>query len=433
MPNESSSPLKGGELPFWGTPGAHRQAIIAGIVGNTLEWYDFGVYGFLATALAKQFFPSSSEYVGLLQTFGAFGAGFVARPLGSLLLGRLGDVQGRKAALTITILLMAGGTIAIGIVPTYAQIGIAAPFILVVARLVQGLAAGGEWGNAAAFMAEWARPGQRGVYGGLLLSSVAGGLLLGSGVAALVSSLLSPQELGDWGWRIPFLAGALLLPVGLYIRRNVTDTPVFAASMGRSERLPMGPFLYLLVRATAICLPLLMASYMVTVYMPSYAQLYGRIDRPHALWANTLALALTVIAAPLFGHLSDRLGRKRPMITSAVLLILAPYPLYLWIASLVPFETFLGIQLLLSAIVVSYTGSAPASVAELFPTSARSGGAALANAIAGVLGGFTPFVSTWLIHTTGSLASPGLLIIVSGIAALLATFGMRETAFGELA
>lgn len=434
MTNEHSLAAQPGS--FAQAPGRtapeRRRAVAAGIIGNTLEWYDFGVYGFLATLLAKQFFPASGQYIGLLQTFGAFGAGFIARPLGSILLGRMGDIIGRKAVLTLTILMMAVGTIAIGVVPTYAHIGIAAPLVLLVARLLQGLAAGGEWGNAAAFLAEWAKPGRRGFYGGLLLASVSGGLLLGSGVAACVSTALSPEQMADWGWRIPFLLGAALIPVGLYMRRNVEEPPKFRSQPTGDVPQNQTAFPALLLRAACICLPLLMASYMVTVYMPSYAQLYGAIPRSMALWANTCALALTVVGAPVVGLLSDLYGRRRQMLICAVLLVVLAYPMYGLIASGVSFPTFFAIQMLLTAVVVGFNGAVPATVAELFPTATRAVGAALANAIAGVFGGFTPFISTWLIKESGSVASPAWLVVFSGAAALLALIGMKEMAHREL-
>jgi len=433
MANQQAVRTSAAEPPadLRGVGSQRKRAVVAGIVGNTLEWYDFGVYGFLATVLAKQFFPSSEQYVALLQTFGVFGVGFAARPLGALLMGRLGDILGRKAVLVLTILMMATGTIAIGAVPNYAHIGIVAPIVLLVARVLQGLAAGGEWGNAAAFLAEWASTGRRGFYGGMLLASVSGGMLLGSGASALVSTLLTQQQLFAWGWRIPFLAGAALVPVGLYMRRKVEEPPAFRHNTARTP-LPGSNFFGLLLRATCLCLPLMIASYMATVYMPSYAELYGHIERSRALWANTCALGLTVIAAPLVGSLSDRYGRRRLIIMNSVALIIFSFPLYLWIVSAVPFGTFLCIQLLLTIMVVGCNGGVPAAVAEIFRTSSRSTGAALANAIAGLLGGFAPLISTWLIRRTGSVVSPASLIVFAAAAALIAAAGMKETAHTEL-
>jgi MHS family proline/betaine transporter-like MFS transporter len=412
---------------------SRRRAVMAAIVGNTLEWYDFGVYGFLAVVIGKQFFATADSYVALLQTFAAFGVGFVARPLGSALIGRLGDVAGRKAALLATIAMMAFGTLAIGLVPGYRSIGIAAPTVLVSARLLQGLAAGGEWGNAAAFLSEWAGPGRRGLCGGLLLSSVAAGLLLGSGICALLSTVLTADELGDWGWRVPFLVGAALIPMGIYMRRNVDEAPAFRLARAGTSAASKPHFILPLARATCVCLPLLVASYMATVYMPTYAQLYGHIERSSALWANTLALVLSVCLAPLVGHLSDHYGRRPSMMACALLMVVLSYPLYALIATGLPFAAFLAVQLLLTTVIVGFTGSAPACVTELFSTSNRCVGSSLANALAAVLGGFTPFISTWLIHTTGLVSSPSVLVILAGAAAFMALLKMNETAHAELA
>ena len=207
-----------------------RRAVAAAVVGNVLEWYDFAVYAYMATVIAAKFFPASDEVTSLLSTFAAFGIGFVARPLGGILIGRLGDVRGRKTALLFTIALMAAGTVAIGLVPTYQTIGVAAPIFVVAARLVQGFSAGGEWGGSTAFIVEWAPPGRRGLYGSLQQCSVAGGLLLGSGVAALVNTFLPAAAVDSWGWRIPFLLGGLLGPVGLYMRKHIDETPAFRRS-----------------------------------------------------------------------------------------------------------------------------------------------------------------------------------------------------------
>src|SRR3954469_25920171 len=210
------------------TASQSRKAVSAAVVGNVLEWYDFAVYAFVAAILARKFFPTTDEVTALLSTFLAYGLGFVARPLGGIIIGRLGDTHGRKIALLLTIFLMAAGTVLIGILPTYASIGIAAPLLLVVARLMQGFSAGGEWGGSTAYIVEWAPRGRRGWYGSFQQTSVVGGLLLGSGVAALFNTILTPEQMNDWGWRVPFLVGGLLGPVGIYMRRTIDETPAYA-------------------------------------------------------------------------------------------------------------------------------------------------------------------------------------------------------------
>src|ERR1700748_3855016 len=207
------------------------RSILAAAAGNVLEWYDFTVYAYMAPFIALKFFPGSDPMTGLLAVFATFGLGFVVRPLGGILIGRLGDVRGRKMALLVTILLMAVGTAGIGLVPGRASIGGAAPWLLVFCRLLQGFSAGGEWGSSTAFIYEWAPRGRRGFFSSLQQSSVAGGMLLGSAVAALFSTVLSPSQMGEFGWRIPFLLGVLIMPVGFYMWRHVDETPVFTAKL----------------------------------------------------------------------------------------------------------------------------------------------------------------------------------------------------------
>src|SRR5690349_14270415 len=260
---------------------------MAAVIGNVLEWYDFAVYAYMATVIAKQFFPAQDELTSLLSTFAAFGVGFVVRALGGVVIGRLGDRRGRKAALVLTIALMAAGTVMIGLIPSYASIGAAAPILIVIARLLQGFSAGGEWGGATAFIVEWAPPRQRGLYGSLQQSSVACGLLLGSGIAAAVSTLFSAAVVEEWAWRIPFLLGGVLAPVGLYMRRNIEDPPAFArvAREPASAALSM-PAMHLAARAMGFTVLWTVSYYIVLSYMPTFLQKQVGLPRTQALWAT---------------------------------------------------------------------------------------------------------------------------------------------------
>src|SRR6201992_3967301 len=206
------------------------KAIWAASIGNLLEWYDFGVYAYLASLIATKFFPSSDPTASLLAAFAAYGVGFLARPLGGIVIGRLGDTRGRKTALVLTIFLMAFGTVGLGLLPSYDAIGVWAPILLLILRLVQGLAAGGEWGTSTAFMIEWAPQDRRGFFGSFQQVSTAGGSLLGPGRGAMMTSSVSPGAMLAWGWRVPFLLGAVLLVVGAYMRQNVDATPSYQAS-----------------------------------------------------------------------------------------------------------------------------------------------------------------------------------------------------------
>lgn len=218
-----------GEASVLAAPGGHPtdkslKAIWAASIGNLLEWYDFGVYAYLASPIATNFFPSTNPTAPLLAAFAAYGVGFLARPFGGVVIGRLGDTQGRKGALVLTIFLMAFGTVGLGFLPSYETIGIWAPILLVALRILQGIAAGGEWGTSTAFMIEWSPSARRGFFGSLQQVSTAGGSLLGSAISAILTSLLSSSAMLDWGWRVPFVLGAILLIIGVYLRRNVGET-----------------------------------------------------------------------------------------------------------------------------------------------------------------------------------------------------------------
>jgi MHS family proline/betaine transporter-like MFS transporter len=412
-----------------------RRAVSAAVLGNLLEWYDFAVYGYLALIIAANFFPRSDELTALLSTFAAFGVGFVVRPLGGILVGRLGDVKGRKAALTLTIFLMAAGTVLIGLLPTYQSIGLWAPALLVLARLMQGFAAGGEWGGATAFIVEWAPENRRGLFGSFQQSSVAGGLLLGSGVTALLSSLLAPEQMEAWGWRVPFLLGGILAPVGIYMRRNIDETPAFRRVRDQSPAHSNSSSpAALAARAFGFTVLWTTAYYMLLTYMPTFTQKHVGLSRTEALWSNTLALLVLVLLAPAFGSLSDRIGRKPLLLLCCAGLALLSYPLFQLMLSHSTLGTVVGVQALFALLIASFSGPGPAAIAEIFPTHMRStwmsAGYSLAVAI---FGGFAPFAATWLIARTGSPLSPTWYLIAAAIVSTLVITSLRETAHNKLA
>jgi len=410
-----------------------REAVGAAVVGNVLEWYDFAVYGYLATIIAKTFFPSSDEVGALLATFATFGVGFVARPVGGIVIGRIGDVRGRKAALVMTIFMMAVGTVGIGLIPSSASIGIFAPILLVICRLMQGFSAGGEWGGSTAFIVEWAPPERRGFFGSFQQASVAVGLLMGSGVAALFSTTLTSAQLEDWGWRLPFLIGAVLVPVGIYMRRNIGETPAFeeARTQTPAERGP-SPFT-LAAKAFGFTILWTVAYYVMLSYMPTFTQKYAGLSRTAALWSNTIGLFFLVIAVPAMGALSDRIGRKPLLLACCLAFAVLSYPLFSVIASGVSFATIVGIQILFGLMIALFSGAGPAAIAEIFPTQSRSTwmstGYSLATAI---FGGFAPFTATWLIEKTGSPVSPTYYLIAAAVVSALVIAGLRETAHEKL-
>jgi MHS family proline/betaine transporter-like MFS transporter len=402
--------------------------LAAAVAGNVLEWYDFAIYAYMATVIAKKFFPADDEVSSLLSTFAAFGVGFVVRPLGGIVIGRLGDLRGRKAALLLTISLMAAGTVLIGVIPSHESIGLAAPALVVLARLLQGFSAGGEWGGATAFMVEWAPAHRRGLYGSLQQCSVAGGLLLGAATAALVSTTLSAEALESWGWRVPFLFGGLLGPFGLYMRRHIEETPAFVAATQAAQE-PAETPLRLAARAFGFTVVWTVAYYTVLTYMPTFLQQHAGVPRSQALWYTAAGLLLLALLTPAIGHLSDRIGRKPLLLAACAACVLLPYPLLHAIVSRGDPATVLLSQLALALAIAVFSGPGPAAIAEIFPTRQRSTWMSTGYSLAvAVFGGFAPFIATWLIERTGNPLSPAFYLMAAALVSLLTIAPMRETA-----
>jgi MHS family proline/betaine transporter-like MFS transporter len=409
-----------------------NKAVFAAVIGNVLEWYDFAVYAFVAGTIARQFFPQTDDVTALLSTFLAYGLGFVARPLGGIVIGRIGDTHGRKTALMITIFLMAAGTVMIGVLPTYASIGLAAPLLLVFARLMQGFSAGGEWGGSTAFIVEWAPKGRRGWFGSFQQTSVVAGLLLGSGVAALLNTLLAQEQMSDWGWRVPFLLGGILGPVGLYMRRTMKETPAYVSAV--QEAAPAtknGPGLAL--RAFGFTIVWTVCFYVLLNYMPTYTQKYLNLSPSAALWANTIGLLVLLACIPVMGRLSDRLGRKPLLLACCLAFVLLPYPVFTYLLSGIGYGELIAVQVLFAVLISMFSGPGPAAIAEIFPTRTRStwmtSGYALAVAI---FGGFAPFISVWLIDHFQSPTAHVWYLVAAAVASLLVILSMRETAHEDL-
>jgi MHS family proline/betaine transporter-like MFS transporter len=355
------------------------------------------------------------------------------RPLGGVLIGRLADCRGRKAALVLTIVLMALGTVGIGLIPDYHSIGVLAPALLVACRLLQGFSAGGEWGGATAFIVEWAPAQRRGFFGSFQQASVAAGFLLGSGSAALVSTLLSAEQMDAWGWRLPFLIGVLLLPVGMYMRRNVEETPAYQAVQTRIAPVEAWAGWRLAAKAFGFTVLWTVAYYIVLTYMPTFTQKYAGLTRTQALWSNTLCLMVLVLAIPVIGHLSDRIGRRPLLLACCVGFVLLPWPLFGAMVQTGTFATVLLVQIVFALTVALFSGPGPAAIAEMFPTESRttwmSTGYSLAVA---VFGGFAPYVATWLIGATGSPLSPTFYLIGAALVSTAVIFALPETAHDAL-
>jgi MHS family proline/betaine transporter-like MFS transporter len=413
-----------------------RKAIYAASIGNVMEWYDFNVFAFMAVPLAKNFFPAGDPAAALLSTFAVLGVGLVVRPLGGLIIGRLGDVRGRKPALIFTVLLMAVGTTLIGLLPSYGSIGILAPIALLVARMMQGFSTGGEWGSATTFMAEWSQDGRRGFYTSMQQMSNAVGLLLGSGIAALVTTLLSAQDVESWGWRIPFLVGALFGPIGLWLRRSIDETPPFRMVDDADVKLETGR--HESTWKTALTAIGFSAGWTVCFYaflnfMPTFTRIQLNLSPAESLWSNTLGVVAFTIFVPIMGTLSDRVGRKPLLLLSNAAFFVLPLPVFLLLVQGHGFGLVVAAQLLFGFALALYSGPGPAAIAELFPTRGRSTWLSLSFSLAVALfGGFTPFISQWLIATINSPLAPTIYIMTVVALSFFVTLQMRETAHARL-
>ncbi|WP_428490877.1 MFS transporter [Rhodopila sp.] len=409
-----------------------RRAIGAATIGNVMEWYDFGVFGFLAGSLALNFFPRDDPRTSLLNTFLIFGVGLVFRPLGGIVIGRMGDRRGRKPALVLTILMMAVGTVMIGLLPTYSAIGVLAPVGLLAARLLQGFSTGGEWGGSTAFMAEWSVEGQRGFYTSLQQMSVAGGSLLGVGLAALLTSWIGVQAINDWGWRIPFLLGGLFGPIGLWLRRRVDETPPFREVLAEGEGAEASTFGHA-ARAFGFTVLWTVSFYVFLTYMPTYTRTQLHLTAAQALWASTASLLALVVLVPLMGALSDRIGRKILLLTSCALCFVLPIPAFYVLTQGYGFASVVWIQIVFALAISLFSGPGPAAIAEMFPTRGRSTWMSSSYALAvAIFGGFAPFVSQWLIDVTGSRMAPTAYVMAAAAVSFWVIAGLRETAHESL-
>src|SRR6201996_8626790 len=409
-----------------------RKAIYAATIGNVMEWYDFGVFGFLAGSLALNFFPKDDPRSSLLNTFLIFGVGLVFRPLGGIVIGRMGDRSGRKPALILTILMMAVGTVIIGVLPTYSSIGVLAPILLLLARLLQGFSTGGEWGGATAFMAEWSVEGKRGLYTSFQQMSVAGGSLLGVGLSALLTSSIGADAINDWGWRIPFLLGGLFGPIGLWLRREVDETPPFREVLAEGEAAESSTFLHAM-QAFGFTILWTVSFYVFLTYMPTYTRTQLHLTAAQSLWASTASLLVLVVMVPVMGALSDRIGRKKLLLLSCALCFVLPIPTFYVLTQGYGFASVVLVQVVFSFAISLFSGPGPAAIAEIFPTRGRSTWMSSSYALAvAIFGGFAPFISQWLIDVTGSKMAPTAYVMAAALISFLTISRLRETAHQPL-
>lgn len=417
-------------------PAMVKRAVKAAALGNAMEWFDFGVYSYIAVTLGKVFFPTGDSTAQLLSTFGAFAAAFLVRPLGGLVFGPLGDRIGRQKVLAFTMIMMAAGTFAIGLIPSYASIGVWAPVMLLAARLVQGFSTGGEYAGASTFIAEYAPDKKRGFFGSWLEFGTLAGYIGGAGLVTLMTALLSTDDLLSWGWRIPFLIAGPMGIIGLYLRMRLEETPAFAAELEKAEtdrpKVPLRDMVTGQWKALLLCVGLVLVfnvtDYMLLSYMPSYLTSELKYDETHGLLVVLGVMAFMMCVQPFAGRLTDRIGR-RPVIAvgcAGFLALSVPALLLIRQGSLLAIALGLGA---LGLLLVCFTATMPSTLPALFPTRVRYGSLSIGfNISVSIFGGTTPLVVTALIGATGNMMMPAYYMMGAALIGGVAVWFMTESA-----
>ncbi|WP_024548783.1 MFS transporter [Siccibacter turicensis] len=417
------------------TTSAHKRALIAGSIGNFIEWYEFAVYGFLATVIARNFFrlEGEGELTSLILTYASFAVAFFFRPLGAVVFGRMGDRIGRKPTLIVVLVCMTLATAAIGLVPVYASIGVAAPLIVTGLRILQGLFAGGEYGGAVSLMTEFAPRGKRGLYGAWQSFTVALGLLAGAGIVALLSVLLSPEALYDWGWRIPFFIALPMGGVALWLRVSMEETPGFVRQQQQTgHAAPVKASTGATIKNILVAIGRVMvwsaAGYTYLVIMPTYLQSALHTGFNQALLIaviSNIGFALTIIPA---GMLSDRIGRRTVMVVASCLLLILALPL---LKVLQAESATLAIKalvvLIAGGLVGILAGPGPAMLSEMFPTRVRYTGLGLAYSLSNALfSGCAGLIITGLIKQTGNVDIPAWYVMTTAVVSIAALMTLNK-------
>lgn len=402
--------------------GSPVAAIVRVTSGNFLEMYDFMVFGYYSAAIAKAFFPNRSEFAALMLSLATFGAGFLMRPLGALVLGGYTDRHGRRKGLLLTLALMAVGTLSIACTPGYAAIGVAAPVIVLLGRLTQGLSAGAELGGVSVYLAEIAPEGCKGFYVSWQSASQQLAVIAAALLGLVLAERLTPQQMDAWGWRVPLWVGCAVVPFLFVIRNSLEETAPFLARKHRPAMREvlrsLGVSWKVVLVGTLLTAFTTCAFYMVTAYTPTFGSSTLHLSRRSVL-VVTLCVGLTnFVLLPVMGRLSDRIGRRPLLLVCTLLAIGTAYPALTWLVHAPSFGRLLTVELWLAAVYASYNGAMVVYLTELMPPAVRSTSFSMAYSLAtAIFGGYTPAISTYLIHATGNKAAPGLWL---GVAALLA-------------
>ncbi len=425
------------------TQAVSKRSILAAVIGNALEWYDFLVFAFMTPIVAKLFFPSnpgdpSDNLNQILMATAVFGVGFFMRPVGGIVLGLYGDRHGRKSAMVLLTGLMAIAIAIITFAPTYAAVGILAPLCIVIARLVQGFAAGGEFGTATALLIELAPPGKRGFYGSWQMTGQMVALLLGATVGTFITEIFTQEELMAWAWRLPFAFGLLIVPVAIYIRRNVEEPETFkrmqeAKAVGKVEELGVIDMLRKHSRETLVGMGLVVTCtvsvYITFTYLVTFSTVMLKLPLRETFMVQMAGAAMMVVLMPFMGAWSDRIGRRPLLIGSLLGYLVLIYPLYSWLTVDPSIAKLLTVQLVISLFVAAFFGVFATVMAEMFPANVRSVGMSMAyNVAVMIFGGFAQFIVTWLFRTTGSPMSPAYYVMAGVAMGLVAAFFVKERA-----
>ncbi|STX05708.1 MFS transporter [Kocuria rosea] len=409
---------------------SRRKAVLGASVGHLIEWYDYGVYGFLAIYIGQAFFASEDPMTRLMASFGAFAISFFVRPLGGLVFGPLADKVGRRGTLITVLTLMSASTFAIGLLPTQASVGLLAPLLLIVLRVIQGFSAGGEGGSVTSFLAEYAAPGRRGLSLSYLMVTGIGGMLLGSIVVNGLASSVGPDAMQAWGWRIPFLLAGPLGAVALFIRLRLEDTPEFLALQreGEVSKAPLKDvFEYKRALIIIFCTAALHGSafYLVLVYANSFLSVFLGYSASRIFVYVLIAGLIAMIAAPTFGNLSDKIGRQKVLALGAVGFLLTTYPFF--IAAEAGSAVMVTVTYFLLALFFGvYVSSTIGLQADVFPARVRATGVSVSYSLAqAVFGGSAPLIATYLIDRTGDLKAPAVFFTATAVVSLVAVLSLR--------
>ncbi|MBP2376257.1 MFS transporter [Paeniglutamicibacter psychrophenolicus] len=433
--------LSGQERPHPGGVGkkTRQKVIAASFIGNFVEWFDYAVYGYLAVTITAVFFPDSDPATGLMLTFALFAVSFFVRPLGGFVWGHLGDKIGRRTALSWSILIMSMATFCIALIPSYDTIGVWAPILLLIIRVVQGFSASGEYAGASAFLVEYAPANRRGLYAAVVPASTATGLLLGSLLAALLTGLLDTEQMQSWGWRLPFLLAAPMGLIGRYIRTKLEDSPVFK-ELANEDNVIKAPVKTLftnhwrqLIQAVGAVLLNAVGFYVILSYMPTYLSQELGLDETASYVATTVALTTYIGFIFLTGMLSDHFGRKKVLLSASISFVVLTVPAFMLLDT-GNFLVIVLVQILLGGMLTLNDGTLPSYLAEMFPTRVRYTGFAVSFNLSNALfGGTAPFVATVLIATSGSVLAPAWYLMAAAVISLVAVALSAETSKKALA